>query len=156
MATAGQEGDERLRLAGDLRLPDDASGRVEDAHAARRQRHVDPRVVVHGRSSLRCRGAPGLGPYRQTGSRRLPEEPRPDYRISGGGPSPSRTCGARCGTSSPTTTPPGSSPATATAPRTRSAPISKGFIGPTRPTYPWPPDNAVGRLSNRAHYTGLE
>jgi hypothetical protein len=48
VAAAGQEGGERLRLAGDLRLADDAAGRVEDAYGARRQRHVDPRVVVHG------------------------------------------------------------------------------------------------------------
>src|SRR3712207_8084247 len=81
MATAGQEGDERLRLTGDLRLPHDASGRVEDAHAARRQRHVDPRVVVHGRASLRCGAAPWARPLHGTGTRQPPEEPRPDYRI---------------------------------------------------------------------------
>src|SRR3712207_1911932 len=53
---------------------------------------------------------------------------------------PSRTCGARCGTSRPTTTPLGSSPGTDIALPTRSAPTSDGLLNPTRPTYPWLPE----------------
>ena len=60
----------------------------------------------------------------------------------------SRGCDAGCGTSSPTTTQPGSSPGTATAPRTKSAPSSKGLIDPAPPTYPWPPEQR-SRLSQQ-------
>ena len=37
-------------------------------------------------------------------------------------------------------TPPGSSPGTATAPRTRSAPSNAALLNAHRPTYPWPPE----------------
>src|SRR3712207_2424020 len=69
---------------------------------------------------------------------------------------PSRTCGARCGTSRPTTTPPGSSPGTDIALPTRSAPTSDGLLNPTRPTYPWLPERRswLSREPGALHHEG--
>src|SRR3954469_19634155 len=144
MAAAGKEGGERFGLTGDFRLLNNTTGRVEDADAARRQRHVNPSVVVHGSSSLRCYGASWLGSAVTAAAAR---ESRPDYRISGCTPStPSKSCAAGCRISWPTTTPPGSSPGTATAPRTRSAPSNAALLSAYPPTYPWPPEQR-SRLS---------
>src|SRR4051812_17835439 len=45
-----------------------------------------------------------------------------------------------CRSSSPTTTPPGSLPGTATAPQTRSEPSNAALLSAYLPTYPWPPE----------------
>ena len=43
---------ECLGLAGNLCLPHDPSGRIHYTHARAFQRHVDPRIVFHGRPSM--------------------------------------------------------------------------------------------------------
>jgi hypothetical protein len=56
-----QEADQRLRLAGHLRLAHDPPRGVHHAHAALFQRHVDPGIMVHGCPSMML-GADHLGP----------------------------------------------------------------------------------------------
>src|SRR5438309_8157746 len=56
-----KERDQRLRLARDLLLADDLSGRVHHAHAAQFQRHVDCGKILHGCPSSML-GADPFGP----------------------------------------------------------------------------------------------